>query len=242
MPIESKSPDYGALLKQSFRKLEELQGRIRELEREHAEPIAVIGLALPFSRRGERSGGSSGSCCRNGVDAVTRIPADRWDADAFYDPDPGAAGQDVHAGGRLSRRRGSVRPAILRHLTARSVADGSAAAAAARGELGRRSSTRASAPATLAGSRTGVFVGICSSRLHACCRRDGASRAGIDTYSGRGRRAQHRLRPPLVPPRRARAQRLRRHGLLVVARGHAPGLSEPAHAANPTWRWPAAST
>ncbi len=30
---------------------------------------------------------------KNGVDAITEVPASRWDADAFYDPNPDAAGK-----------------------------------------------------------------------------------------------------------------------------------------------------
>ena len=39
---------------------------------------------------------------RDGVDAVGEVPADRWDVDAYYDPDPDAPGQDGHAAGAAS--------------------------------------------------------------------------------------------------------------------------------------------
>ena len=52
-----------------------------------AEPVAVVGIGCRFP------GGVSGpeSFWRllvDGGDAITEVPADRWDADAFYDPDP----------------------------------------------------------------------------------------------------------------------------------------------------------
>jgi hypothetical protein len=68
MPTDSKSPDYGALLKQSLRKLEELQGRVRELERDHAEPLAVIGLACRFPG-GANDPASFWQLLSNGVEA-----------------------------------------------------------------------------------------------------------------------------------------------------------------------------
>lgn len=57
-----------------------------------AEPIALVGIGCRFP------GGAVGpegywSVLANGVDAIDEVPADRWDADAFYDPDPLAPGR-----------------------------------------------------------------------------------------------------------------------------------------------------
>jgi phthiocerol/phenolphthiocerol synthesis type-I polyketide synthase C len=51
------------------------------------EPVAVVGMGCRFP------GGVSGpegfwELLVNGVDAITEVPVDRWDADAYYDPDP----------------------------------------------------------------------------------------------------------------------------------------------------------
>jgi len=55
------------------------------------EPIAIIGIAcrLPGAQDTE----AYWQLLRNGVDAVSEIPADRWDADAFYDPGVGTPGK-----------------------------------------------------------------------------------------------------------------------------------------------------
>lgn len=57
-----------------------------------AEPIAVVGVGCRFP------GGVSGpdsywEFLENGTDAIRQVPEDRWDAEAFYDPDPMAPGR-----------------------------------------------------------------------------------------------------------------------------------------------------
>ena len=56
-----------------------------------AEPVAVVGIGCRFP------GGVTGpdgywQLLVEGRDAITEVPADRWDVDAFYDPDPFAPG------------------------------------------------------------------------------------------------------------------------------------------------------
>ena len=57
-----------------------------------AEPIAVVGVGCRFP--GNVTGPESfWQLLTNGGDAITEVPADRWDVDAFYDPDPSAPGR-----------------------------------------------------------------------------------------------------------------------------------------------------
>ncbi|KMO83138.1 polyketide synthase [Mycolicibacterium chubuense] len=57
-----------------------------------AEPIAVVGIGcrLPGGITGPDS---FWKLLESGTDAVTEVPADRWDAEAFYDPDLSAPGR-----------------------------------------------------------------------------------------------------------------------------------------------------
>ncbi|SPM37624.1 phenolpthiocerol synthesis type-I polyketide synthase PpsD [Mycobacterium rhizamassiliense] len=59
---------------------------------EVAEPIAVVGIGcrLPGNVTGPES---FWQLLVDGRDAVGDVPADRWDGDAFYDPDPQAPGR-----------------------------------------------------------------------------------------------------------------------------------------------------
>ncbi len=57
-----------------------------------AEPIAVVGIGCRFP--GDVAGpGAYWEFLANGSDAIGEVPPDRWDADAFYDPDPFAPGR-----------------------------------------------------------------------------------------------------------------------------------------------------
>ncbi|HUL98190.1 MAG TPA: beta-ketoacyl synthase N-terminal-like domain-containing protein, partial [Mycobacterium sp.] len=52
-----------------------------------AEPVAVVGIGCRFP--GDVFGPESfWRLLIGGVDAIGEVPMDRWDADAFYDPDP----------------------------------------------------------------------------------------------------------------------------------------------------------
>lgn len=50
------------------------------------EPIAIIGIGCRFPQAADPE--SFWQLLRNGVDAITEVPKDRWNAQAFYDPEP----------------------------------------------------------------------------------------------------------------------------------------------------------
>jgi acyl transferase domain-containing protein len=55
------------------------------------EPIAVVGMACRFP--GGASPDEFWDFLARGGDAIREIPAERWDVDAYYDPDPDAKGK-----------------------------------------------------------------------------------------------------------------------------------------------------
>jgi acyl transferase domain-containing protein len=72
--------------------LKESRAKLDALERAQAEPIAIVGLACRFPG-GAIDAESFWHLLRNGVNAVREVPAERWDIDAYYDPDPKVPGK-----------------------------------------------------------------------------------------------------------------------------------------------------
>ena len=122
-----------------------------------AEPIAIVGIGCRFP-------GAAGleefwRMLREGVDAITEIPRDRWDVDALYDPLPGTVA-------KMSTRWGGFLSGVDQfdpHFFGISPREASAMDPQQRLLLEmvwEALETAGQPPDKLAGSRTGVFVGI----------------------------------------------------------------------------------
>src|SRR5687767_10376592 len=62
------------------------------------EPIAIIGIGCRFPGN-TNSPEDFWNGLKNGMDAITDVPQDRWRIDAFYDPNPNKAGKIKSAKG-----------------------------------------------------------------------------------------------------------------------------------------------
>src|SRR5271166_1010620 len=68
------------------------QGTALPVDSGAADPIAVVGIGCRFP--GNVTGPESfWRLLANGEDGITEVPADRWDVDEFYDPDPSVPGR-----------------------------------------------------------------------------------------------------------------------------------------------------
>ena len=168
----------------------------------------------------------------DGVDAISEVPADRWDA-VVTPPDAAATLR------RLPRRGRSLRSAVLRHLAARSRGDGPAAAAAARGGLGSAGARghRAGAPRRIGDRRL-------RRRQHARLRPAAAAVDGRPSrHVQRHRQRAQRGQPAGCPISSASTGRAWRSTPPARRRwSRCTRVPEPARAASATPRWPAAST
>ena len=89
-------------IKRAFLALDEAQSRLARAETAASEPIAIIGLGCRVPGGGDNPA-EFWKLLRNGTDAISEVPRDRWDHDALYDPDPGASGKiSTRFGGFLS--------------------------------------------------------------------------------------------------------------------------------------------
>jgi acyl transferase domain-containing protein/acyl carrier protein len=171
-----------SILQESLAAIERLQARLEASEHALRQPIAIVGAGCRYPG-GIESPEALWRVVRDGVDAVSEIPADRWDANAYYDPDPQAAGKMVtRRGGFLSqvdrfdpqffgispREAATLDPQQRLLLETASEALESAGLASDR----------------LAGSLTGVFVGITTSDYGQLLRNGGAENS--DVYSATG--------------------------------------------------------
>ncbi|MBN2309702.1 MAG: SDR family NAD(P)-dependent oxidoreductase, partial [Candidatus Hydrogenedentes bacterium] len=121
------------------------------------DPIAIVGIGCRFP--GASNADEFWAMLREGRDAIREVPAERWDADALYDPDPGTPGKmSTKWGGFLDhpdqfdaaffnlspREAGAMDPQqrLLLEVSWEALENAGLA------------------PDSLAGSRTGTYVGI----------------------------------------------------------------------------------
>ncbi|MFV3130822.1 type I polyketide synthase [Niveispirillum sp. KHB5.9] len=149
-----------------------------------AAPIAVIGAGCRFP------GGADGvdaywHLLRTGGDGIRPVPDGRWDMDRLYDPEPGRPG-------RLYTRAGGFLDDVDRFDAGLfDIPDAEADSMDPQQRLVLETGWAALehagiAPATLRGSRTGVFVGIGLDDYARLMQAEGVGSDRIDPYRGTG--------------------------------------------------------
>ena len=149
--------NYRALIKEALVEMDKAKARIDELERARAEPIAVIGIACRFPGNADTPE-AFWNLLRNGTDASADVPPDRWDADAWYDADPGARGA------MYTRRGAFIAGVDLFDAAFFGISDREAAAMDPQQRLALELCWEALehanlVPASIRQTRTGVFLG-----------------------------------------------------------------------------------
>lgn len=183
MAIEPKNIDRKEILKQAILKIEELQLRLRQVDAQQHEPIAVIGAGC----RMPGGGHDLESFWQNlikGVDAVDEIPHARWDAAAYFDPDP-------DANGKMYTRHGAFLSQVDQfdarffNIAPREAAQLDPQQRLLLEVVWEALEMAGQAPELITGSATGVFIGMTTSDYAALQSRT-TSTEYIDTYFGTG--------------------------------------------------------
>ena len=78
--------------KQVLQTLQEMRSRLEAVNKAKTEPIAIVGMACRFPG-GANDPSTYWNLLHNGIDAMTPVPPDRWDVNAYYDPDPEVPGK-----------------------------------------------------------------------------------------------------------------------------------------------------
>ena len=170
-------------LKRAIFAVKDMSAKLEALEQAQKEPIAIIGAGCRLPG-GVRNLEEYWRLLREGVDAVTEIPRARWNIEEYYDPDPDAPG-------KMYTRHGSF-VEDLDKFDAQffNIAPREAASLDPQQRMLLEVSWEALehagyAPDKLAGTQTGVFVGI-STNDFANLLLTSRDAAQIDPYSGTG--------------------------------------------------------
>ncbi|MEI6702305.1 MAG: aminotransferase class III-fold pyridoxal phosphate-dependent enzyme, partial [Deltaproteobacteria bacterium] len=152
---------YRDTLAKASSRIKELMVQVNELK--GTGRIAVVGIGCRFPGKAD-SPEAFWALLENGVDAVTEVPADRWNAADWYDPDPSASGKSYTDRGAFlgldELKEFDASFFGISPIEAASLDPQQRLLLETSWEALERSGIE---PKSLRGSRTGVFVGICGS-------------------------------------------------------------------------------
>jgi acyl transferase domain-containing protein len=155
MSDAGKSP-----LKRALRAIDDLQARLDAAGNFRHEPLAIIGLGCRLPG-GADDPDRFWSLLRDGVDAITEVPQDRWNLDEVFDPDPDAPGKTYTRWGGFLRSVDGFDPQFF-GIAPREAVDMDPQQRILLEVAWEALENAGQAPDLLAETKTGVYVGVCS--------------------------------------------------------------------------------
>jgi hypothetical protein len=170
-------------LRRALKAVKEMSARLEKFERSAKEPIAIIGMGCRFPGN-VNTPEEFWQLLRDGRDAVAEIPSERWDVDAYYADDPDAVGKMYTRCGGMLKEVDKFEPQFFGISPREAV--GMDPQQRLLLEVSWEALERAGQnPQQLAGSQTGVFIGI-SSVDYATLLTQFRDPSLIDAYTGTG--------------------------------------------------------
>jgi acyl transferase domain-containing protein/acyl carrier protein len=90
----TSQPNTDDQLRRALEAVRHLKARVATSESAATAPIAIVGIGLRFPA-GVTTPDELWNLLKNGTDATSEVPRDRWNADALFDADPTVAGKIV---------------------------------------------------------------------------------------------------------------------------------------------------
>src|SRR5580692_2292942 len=141
--------------------VKELQERLESLEKDKREPIAIVGMGCRFPG-GADSPEEFWRVLRDGVDTISEVPSDRWDLDSIYDPVAGKPGKICTRYGGFLGSADRFDPLFF-GISPREAASMDPQQRLLLEVAWETLENAGQSPEKLAGTKTGVFVGVCNS-------------------------------------------------------------------------------
>lgn len=147
-------------LQKAYAAISQLRKKVDRLEHDAREPIAVVGIGCRAP--GANNPDELWQLISEGRDAIQKVPAERWNADQYYDPKPGQPGKSYTRHGGFIQGADQFEPGFF-NISARE-AEGMDPQQRILLEVTWEALENAGIPATtLTGTQTGVFVGVTAS-------------------------------------------------------------------------------
>ena len=177
--MEETSPSQLSPVKRTLLRLEQLEARLAVAERAPTEPIAVIGMSCRFPGGGDNPQ-AYWQLLRDGIDAITEVPPERWNIDEYYHPDPESPGKMYARHGGFLKHVDQFDAAFFR-ITPREAASLDPQQRLLLEVSWEALEDAQVPPDALHGSATGVFVGVTTNDYAQLQMQDGGA-SDLDGY------------------------------------------------------------